>query len=49
MVLGLAESVTVGRAGGGACTGGGGGGATGFLAQPKVNTVAASPKTRQAR
>jgi hypothetical protein len=49
MEVGLACSVTVGRAGAGAGGGGGGGAATGFLAQPMVNTTAAKAVNKQAR
>jgi hypothetical protein len=42
MEVGLAWSVTVGRAGAGAAAGGGAFAATGFLAQPKVTKAAAS-------
>src|SRR5215469_8577282 len=49
MEVGLAWSVTVGRAGGAAGAGGVGGAAAGFFPQPKVKTVARSATDRQAR
>jgi hypothetical protein len=49
MDVGLACSVTVGRAGAGGGGGGGAGAATGFLAQPIVNTAAAKAVKRKER
>src|SRR6267142_6076809 len=49
MELGLACSVTVGRAAAGGGGGGGGGGATFFLAQPKAKTAAARVTSKPVR